>query len=167
MVDDEPRWLTPEELHAWKGLMALVMTLPPAIDAQLRRDSGLNTFEYHVLAGLSGAPNHRLPMVDLAAIAQGSPSRLSHAVSRLERDGLVERTTCYEAGRRTAARLTRAGLRVLEKAAPHHVAEARRLVVDTLTPEELRVLGEVSRKIVSVTDPHLTATLLADEAAPA
>src|SRR5690349_1125748 len=104
--------------------MALVMTLPPAIDAQLRRDSGLNTFEYHILAALSGAPDHRLPMVDLAAVAQGSPSRLSHAVARLERDSLVERFACTEAGRRTAAHLTPAGMRALEAAAPKHVAQA-------------------------------------------
>ncbi len=165
MVDDEPRWLTPAEQHAWKGLMALVMTLPPAIDAQLRRDSGLNTFEYHILAALSGAPNHRLPMVDLAAVAQGSPSRLSHAVARLEDDGLVERFSCTEAGRRTAAHLTRKGLRALEKAAPHHVAEARRLVVDVLDEDELQTIGRAARKIVAATDPQLWAKLLADDTA--
>ena len=41
--------------------MAMLMTLPTALDAQLKRDAGLNSFEYHVLAALSDAPDHSLP----------------------------------------------------------------------------------------------------------
>src|SRR6478609_11243623 len=80
----EDLWLSPEQLRDWKAVVGLLMTLPPALDAQLKRDTGLNNFEYHILASLSDAPTHALPMSDLASIAQGSVSRLSHAVSRLE-----------------------------------------------------------------------------------
>ena len=148
-MSDTP-WLDDDQLRDWKSLVALVMTLPAALDAQLKRDTGLNMFEYHVLAGLSAAPDGALPMSDLAVMAQGSISRLSHAVRRLEEAGWVERRACTEAGRRTAAWLTEAGRRKIEESAPSHVREARRLVVDALTPEQLRALGEAARTITAL-----------------
>ena len=41
-----PPWLDADERHAWMSLIAMLMSVPPAIDAQLKRDSGLNFFEY-------------------------------------------------------------------------------------------------------------------------
>jgi DNA-binding MarR family transcriptional regulator len=152
--DDVP-WLDAAQLRDWRALMGLVMTLPPALDAELKRDAGLNSFEYHVLAALSEAEDEALPMSELAVLSRGSRSRLSHAVSRLESAGWVERRACAEAGVRTAAHLTPAGRRKLEASAPGHVREARRLVVDNLTPEQLAALGEAARTIVRLTAPEL------------
>jgi DNA-binding MarR family transcriptional regulator len=149
--DDVP-WLSLEQQRDWRALVALFMTLPSALDAQLKRDAGLNAFEYHVLAGLSEAPSRALVLTDLAVYAQGSLSRLSHALTRLERSGWVERRSCADrGGRRTEARLTDAGLARLEEIAPGHVREARRLVVDVLTPEQLAALGDAARAITAAT----------------
>lgn len=150
-MSDEP-WLDDDQLTDWKSLVGLVMTLPAALDAQLKRDTGLNMFEYHVLAALSEAPHGALPMSDLSVLAQGSPSRLSHAVSRLEGAGWVERRACVEAGRRTAAHLTPAGRAKIEEAAPSHVREARRLVVDRLSADQLTHLGQAARTVVEAID---------------
>ena len=46
-------WLDDDEITAWIRLAALLELLPTALDAQLRRDSGLSHFEYYVLAMLS------------------------------------------------------------------------------------------------------------------
>jgi hypothetical protein len=51
--------------------------------------------------------------------------------------------------------LTDAGRRTLEEAAPGHVREVRRLVVDVLTPEQFAALGAAARAIVAVADPEL------------
>ncbi|THV40181.1 MarR family winged helix-turn-helix transcriptional regulator [Glycomyces buryatensis] len=153
-TDDVP-WLTPAQLEEWVALATLITTLPSALDAQLKRDAGLNSFEYHVLVRLSDSPHGVVPMSDLAVMAQGSPSRLSHAVTRLERAGYVERMACKEADRRTAAVLTEAGRKKLEEAAPGHVREVRRLVVDVLTPEQLAALGDAARVIVKMTAPEV------------
>jgi DNA-binding MarR family transcriptional regulator len=163
IMTDEPRWLTPAQLREWTSLMALLMTVPAALDAQLKRDAGMNTFEYHVLVSLAAAPDNVLAMTDLAILANGSPSRLSHAVGRLERAGWVERGACAEAGRRTAARLTPAGMKKLEECAPGHVREVRRLVVDAIPAEQLEALGTAARAVVASTDPtafeHLARSL--------
>lgn len=152
-MTDDVTWLSDDQLVDWKSLVALVMTLPPALDAQLKREAGLNSFEYHVLAALSEAPDRWLLMSDLAGLAQGSPSRLSHAVGRLEEAGWVVRRSCPGAGRRVEAHLTDAGRDKIEDVAPGHVREARRLVVDVLTPEQLAALGEAARLIVATIDP--------------
>jgi DNA-binding MarR family transcriptional regulator len=150
-TDRDVPWLSDEQQLDWAALMALVMTLPPALDAQLKRDAGVNSFEYHVLARLSMAPGRRLVLSELAEQAQGSLSRLSHALTRLERAGWVERRACNEPGRRVEARLTDAGMAKLEAIAPGHVREARRLVVDVLTREQLAALGDAARAITAVT----------------
>jgi len=144
-LDDTP-WLDDAQLQEWRSVMGLLMLLPSALDTQLKRDSGINNFEYHVLVGLS-ASGGALPMSELADMAQGSRSRLSHAVSRLEAAGFLERRECVEAGRRTAAHLTEAGRLKLEEAAPGHVREVRRLLVDVLTPEQLAALGDAARAV--------------------
>ena len=148
----EVPWLSDDQQRDWRSLVALLMTLPAAMDAQLKRDAGLNSFEYHVLAALSEAPGRTLVLTDLSVLAQGSLSRLSHAVTRLERSGWVERRSCADrGGRRTEARLTEKGFAKLEQIAPGHVREARRLVVDVLTPEQLVALGHAARAITSAT----------------
>lgn len=148
---DAVPWLSEDQQQDWAALVRLVMTLPTAMDAQLKRDAGLNNFEYHLLARLSMAPGRVLVLSDLAGQAQGSLSRLSHALTRLERAGWVERRACNDRGRRVEARLTDAGMAKVEAAAPGHVREARRLVVDVLTPEQLAVLGEAACAITAVT----------------
>lgn len=158
-ADEAVPWLDDAQLYDWMSTFGLMTSLAPALDAQLKRDAGLNLFEYHVLVRLADAPGHGLPMTDLALVAQGSPSRLSHAVARLEAAGWVERQACATAGRRTAAQLTPAGLKKLEESAPGHVREVRRLVIDVLNPEQLTALGDAARSIIGQIDPGLSETI--------
>ena len=157
------RWLSPEQLGEWKSLMALLMIVPASLDAQLKQDAGLNLFEYHILVELADAPERTRVMSELAGQTRGSLSRLSHAVSRLEAAGWVERRACGGAGRRTEAILTAAGWRKLRQAAPGHVREARRLVIDALTAEQLEGLGEAARSILAVAGPEIAAALTGSE----
>jgi DNA-binding MarR family transcriptional regulator len=148
--DVDVQWLSPDQQREWRAMLALIMTLPPALEAQLKRDAGMNMFEYQVLAALSEAPDRTARLSTLAGLAQGSLSRLSHAITRLERSGWVERRTFTDrAGRRTEARLTDVGFAKLEEVAPGHVREARRLVVDALTSAQLTALGDAARTITA------------------
>lgn len=152
------QWLDAEEMTAWIRLMALMEVLPSAIDAQLKRDSGMNRFEYMVLAGLSDSPDHTMPMSDLALMASGSLSRLSHALGRLEAKGWVERRP-VGVGRRVDVVLTEAGAAANAAAAAAHVREARRLVIDALTRQQLTRLGQSARAIVTVIDADVAAAI--------
>ncbi|WP_110180961.1 MarR family winged helix-turn-helix transcriptional regulator [Nocardioides solisilvae] len=148
-ADDAP-WLTPAQQQEWRALVHLLATLPPALDAQLKRDAGLNFYEYQVLGVLAMADDCTRGLSELAILSAGSPSRLSHALTRLEKAGWVERRP-GDFGRRMQARLTAAGQEMLDDVAPAHVREARRLVVDVLTPEQLTALAEAARAITAVT----------------
>jgi DNA-binding MarR family transcriptional regulator len=134
--------------------LAILMTkLPAALDRQLQSEANISHFEYVVLSGLSGAPQHTLRMSDLAELANGSLSRLSHAVKRLERRGWVRREPCPEDGRFTNAILTDDGYAKVVATAPGHVRTVRALVVDTLSPTQLRQLRDIGQRILRRIDP--------------
>lgn len=145
--DDVP-WLDPEEQATWLGLVGVLVRLPAALDAQLRRDAGLSHFEYQILAGLSMTDGRALPMSDVADFTQSSLSRLSHACRRLETQGWLTRSADPADGRVTVARLTDAGLAKVVDTAPGHVREVRRLVFDPLSRRQTTQLGAAADRIV-------------------
>lgn len=153
-------WLTGDERPAWMTLIALLMSLPTAIDAQLKRDAGLNFFEYSILTALSRPPGRPVRMNALAQFAGGSASRLSHAVSRLERQGWVRREVQHNSEVRcTEAVLTEKGFAALAAAAPDHVREARRLVFDPITPEQVEQLQQITRRLLEAASPEVATAL--------
>jgi DNA-binding MarR family transcriptional regulator len=148
--DAEPRWLSADEQAAWRQLVHLLFRLPSALDAELQRDAGISSFEYMVLSGLSEAENRTLRMSDLAVMAAGSLSRLSHVVSRLEKRGWVRREPCPGDGRFVNAVLTDDGWDKVVATAPSHVESVRRLVVDVLSARDLSALGGACGQILDV-----------------
>ena len=151
---EEPlvRWLTDAEVDSWLSVVRLITWLPWSIDQQLQRDSNLRMVEYQVMARLSQSPERTLRMSSLADLANASLSRLSHLVKRLEERGLVRREPDPADGRFTNAILTDKGLQTLAEAAPGHVPQVRSLVIEVLSPEQLRWLGLVADRIVSRID---------------
>lgn len=145
----EPRWLDGDEQRAWLGLVVMMSSLDAALDSQLRRDSGITHGTYLVLAALSAAPGRTLRMAELAQVTHGSQSRLSHAVARLEDQGWVERTQTADDRRIVHATLTEDGLTLLRSAAPGHVAQVRRVLIDRLTAEQIGQLAAVTEAAIA------------------
>ena len=152
-AEEQPvRWLTVAEVDSWLSVVRLMTWLPWSIDQQLRHDSNLGMVEYQVLARLSESPERTLRMSLLADLANSSLSRLSHLVKRLEDRGFVRREPDPSDGRFTNAILTGKGFETLAEAAPGHVAHVRSLVIDVLSPEQLRRLGLAADRIMSRID---------------
>jgi DNA-binding MarR family transcriptional regulator len=143
------RWLSEEEQRIWRLFLQACESLFAATEAQLLRDSGLPHGYYEILVHLSEAPNRALRMTQLARASTYSKSRLSHAVARLEERGWVQRRDCPTDRRGQIAQLTDEGFAVLAAAAPGHVGQVRRSLLDALTPEQLLQLGEISAAIVA------------------
>lgn len=152
-VPGEPRWLNADEQHAWMTLTSLMIRLESALDAQLRRDAGIRHFEYGVMAALSQSPDRTLRMSTLASVADGSLSRLSQVVSRLEKKGWVHRSPDPGDGRYTLATLTDAGNEKVVATAPGHVAEVRRLVFDGITKTQTQQLTIIGQRILNAISP--------------
>jgi DNA-binding MarR family transcriptional regulator len=146
------KWLAAAELDSWLSVVRMLSWLPWSIDQQLQRDSRLRMVEYQVLAMLSTSPERTMRMSSLAEVTNASLSRLSHLVKRLEARGLVRREPDPTDGRFTKAILTEKGFRTIAEAAPGHVSHVRSLVIDVLSPEQLRRLGRDADRIVSRID---------------
>lgn len=161
-------WLSHGQLRDWASLVGVLMTLPGKLDAQLKQAGGINFYEYSVMVSLAEAPGRVSVMSDLAIEARGSLSRLSHAVSRLEAAGWVERRSCGGAGRRTEVLMTETGWQELQRIAPGHVEQVRRLVIDAMGADQLEQLGSAARLIVAAANPVAAETLAAaiDRAKP-
>ena len=153
---DEPHWLDERELGAWMALMQVLVALPAKLDAQLRADSRLRLYEYHVLAALSDQPTRSIGMKALSVVTNGSMSRLSHVVSRLEDRGWVERRPHPTDGRLTEAHLTDEGHRTIADAAPAHVESARALVIDRLTTQQVSQLRDICQTIATGLDDNMS-----------
>lgn len=139
---DEVRWLSLQQQEHWRAYLTGTARLTEALGRQLERDSGLSISEYEVLVRLSEAPGRTLRMSLLADELAHSRSRITHTVRRLEAGGLVERQACEADGRGVNCAMTDVGYARLEAAAPGHVRAVRAHLVDVLTDDQLRALGE-------------------------
>jgi DNA-binding MarR family transcriptional regulator len=137
------RWLDEDEQRTWRNFLAATQLINEALDRQLQRDASMPHTYYVILVALSEAPERSMRMSELAARAQSSQSRLSHAVARLEERGWVRRERCPADRRGNLAVLTGDGFAALAAAAPGHVEEVRRSLFDALTQEQVRRLDEI------------------------
>jgi DNA-binding MarR family transcriptional regulator len=141
------RWLTPVELDAWRSFLRAHARVTRLLDAELTAECDLPLGSYEVLVHLVEAPDRRLRMTELADRVLLSRSGLTRLVDRMEREGLIERQSCPTDLRGTLAVLTEAGYERLRGAAPTHLRGVREHLVDQLTPDELRVLGEALGRV--------------------
>jgi DNA-binding MarR family transcriptional regulator len=129
-------------------LLAFSMLMPSALDEALRAEANLPLFEFTVLAVLARAPERTATMSRVAESTHSSPSRLSHAASRLEARGLMERGACATDRRSVNARLTDAGALAVECAIPVYNAHLNRLVVDRLCESDQGDLARLLRRLL-------------------
>ncbi|MGI5456042.1 MarR family winged helix-turn-helix transcriptional regulator [Streptomyces sp. CA-249302] len=141
------RWLTPEEQRAWRAYIAAAHLLEDALDRQLQQDAGMPHLYYSILANLSDEPDHRLRMTDLAERTKITRSRLTYAVTRLEKDGLIRRENCQWDKRSSFAALTDEGMAALERTAPGHVETVRAFLFDHLSEEQVGQLEEIFTQV--------------------
>src|SRR5690348_5045689 len=146
------KWLDDEEMRAWHAFLAASALVDRRLDQQLKEDAGISHLQYEILVRLSARCDHEMRMTELAGALLNSKSGLTYQVSQLEKAGLVRRRACTSDDRAIYAVLTPAGKKLLDRAAPGHVALVRELLIDVLTPEQLEALAdglsEASRRIL-------------------
>jgi DNA-binding MarR family transcriptional regulator len=139
----EPRWLDEKEQRAWRAFIAAQRVVNGRIEQQLQRDAGMPHTYFEILVRLSDASDGRLRMSELALSTQGSRSRLSHAVNRLEQVGWVRREGVESDRRGQVAILTEEGRQKLKDTAPGHVETVRQAVFDALSSEQVEQLRDI------------------------
>ncbi|WP_120338358.1 MarR family winged helix-turn-helix transcriptional regulator [Cryobacterium soli] len=148
----DPSGLSGDRLAAWASIATLLERLPAALDAQLQRDSGLTHYEHGLLFALDSAPGRTLRMSVLAGYASSTLSRLSRAISRLEKKGWVRREVDPADGRFTLAILTHTGHALVAASTPAHHALVEELVFGSLTAAQVRQLAAISGRIATTID---------------
>jgi len=142
MPANEPKWLNPREMKAWRSYIIASRRLLDALDSDLDGHD-LSMADYEVLAQLSDAPDRRMRMTELAEIAMLSKSRLSHRMKVMEKAGWVRREACPEDKRGSFAVMTEKGWRAIVKAAPDHVTSVRNRFVDNLNVKDQEELAKI------------------------
>ncbi|GAA4551609.1 MarR family transcriptional regulator [Streptomyces collinus] len=142
------RWLTPEEQRAWRGFVRLHERLGGRLGRLLQSESKVSPADYAVLVHLTDSPEGRQRHQDLARALEWEKSRMSHHIARMAGRGMVVREECPEDGRGAFVVITDAGREAIEAAAPRHVEAVRELFLDHVTPAELRVLTEISERVI-------------------
>ncbi len=155
----EIRWLDDDEQRTWRAFLSATRLLWAQLDRELQAEVAMPTSYYAILVLLSEAPERALRMNDLAVATQSSPSRMSHAIGRLEKAGWVRRESCPNDRRGWYAKLTDEGLATLEAAAPRHLESVRAHLFDQLSRDQLDHLREISEVLLS----HLSSLDGVDE----
>lgn len=145
------RWLDDDQQRAWRAYLRGTTRLTDRLDRDLQQRHGLSMADYEVLSILSESEDRRLRMTELADSVLFSKGRLSHAIDRLERAGMVRREDCPDDKRGIYAVLTDGGFRRLAEAAATHVAGVRDYLVDLVSGSDLQTIGrafaEVDRRL--------------------
>jgi DNA-binding MarR family transcriptional regulator len=144
-------WLTPEQRKAWVTFVLASGSVMDGLDRQLQRDAGINRSHFSILQFVSMADGSAR-MSEVAAALRFSPSRLSHAVGRLERDGWLARRPDPNDGRGQLVTITDEGQRRIERVAPLHRVHVQARVFDHLTDEQVVQLQAISDALLAGID---------------
>lgn len=139
--------LSTAELELWRSFYLMRRRLDRALDLQLQRDSDISASEYEVLISLHDAPQRRLRIKDIAQVVGWEKSRVSHLVTRMQKRGLLKKTTCDSDARSSWVGLTPGGRRAALGALRPHLAAIRRYFFDVLTESEGELLSSLSGRI--------------------
>ena len=141
-------YLSDAELDAWHGMLQFTSTTTRALDEALSASHGISVKEFDVLITLFNAPDGRLRMTELADRVVLSPSGVTHLVTRLERDGLLQRIVDENDRRSFFAALTPAGQGRLRESRPTHNEVVRNYLTRRLTANQLDAMGGLLHKIL-------------------
>ena len=149
----DTRWLDEDEQRSWRALLMGMTLLLERLDDDLQRGCDLSLVEYEILVRLSEREGRQMRMAQLADALAHSRSRVTHTVTRMEKDGLVARTSSPEDGRGVVATMTEKGWDLLVRMAPLHVTGVREHLVDLVSPEDFAAVGRVMNAVAD----HLVA----------
>lgn len=154
MTRPKQQGLSRSELKTWRRFTKGTFALFAALDRQLRDEWGLSNDDFRVLAHLSTAAESSMRMSRLAEALSFSPSRLSHAVKRLEDKEWVARDSTIEDGRGRSARLTEEGRRILKEAWPKYAQLIKKLFLDQVDDDQRHLFDGTYAKIAKASAQH-------------
>jgi DNA-binding MarR family transcriptional regulator len=139
---------------AWRALITANALVLEKIERALAGASLPPLGWYDVLLELSGAPDGRLRMHELARAVVLSRSGLTRLVDRLEGAGLLRREPDPADRRGAYAAITEAGRATLRRMWPVYAAGIAEHFGRHLTDEEARVIASALGRVAGAVRPH-------------
>ncbi|MFE3956024.1 MarR family winged helix-turn-helix transcriptional regulator [Nocardia sp. NPDC059091] len=152
--DEQLGWLSPDELRTFRAFNRAWEAAAAHLDADMERETDLPRTYFDILWRLRRAPDRSLRMSRLAEITHSKSSRITHAIGRLEADGLVRREVPPGDRRGWLAVLTDEGLRRVEQAAPVYARSVRERVLTPLTNQQRRQLTAIGEALLACLEPE-------------
>jgi DNA-binding MarR family transcriptional regulator len=129
------------ELEIWRCFLRAHATITRQLDSDLTCAHRLTLSQYEVLLHLSGAPDRKMRMSELAKRVLLTRSGVTRLVSGLEEEGLVERTSCAADARGAFARLTAPGEAKVREASGTHLKGVEELYLGRFSKRDLEKLS--------------------------
>ena len=139
--------LDDHRIEAFGMLVEAHNELLGSVTRRLQDDMGLPVPWLGVLIRLARSPGGRLRMTVLARDMTISTSGLTRLIDRVEAAGHVRREACPGDRRGLLAVLTDEGRRIVEDAAPRHIADLEEHLASALDPGELEQFTDLLRKV--------------------
>ena len=144
-ADDVPA-LDADQLDAYFALMEAVSLLQHQVEQQLRAEGDISYVQFQLLARLADA-HGPLIMTQLADGVVYSRSGLSYQADLLEKAGLITRGPSPDDERATLVTITEDGRDLIDRVLPGHVRVIRRLLIDSLSGDDLHHLGDIMTRV--------------------
>lgn len=118
---------------------------------------GMSSNEFEILIRVGRSPGQRLRMSDLATQTSLTTSGVTRVVDRLEKNGLVARTSCDSDRRGTWAAITDDGLERLDATVRDHLVDIDRWYTGILSSEQLVAVTDALRVVRDAVHPGSVA----------
>lgn len=138
-----------QDRGVWEAFSYAADRVRDALDRRVQTSAGMPPSYFELLIQLRYTPGHRLRMSELATATGSKPSRITHAVNRLERAGWITRDSHPTDGRGSTATLTEQGIEAMDAARPEYTRTVREHVLGPLTPTEQHQLRVLCEKILA------------------
>ena len=148
----QDRTLNTSQDRAWRAFVDSGTVLTEVLNRELQAHHDLSLSQYRVLELLMVAHGNCLRMSDLADGVLSSRSKLTHLIGRMERLGLVHRSTCDSDARGVVAHLTDRGVRWFENARGTYAHVVRRTFVEALSGDQLQALESLFEQVTGTLD---------------
>ena len=125
---------------AWRRFLEVHACVTRRLDAALQSRAGIALGWYDVLVHVDEAPSRRIRLRELEQSVLVSQSTVSRLAVRMERAGLLTRTTPADDRRSVEVRLTSAGTRLLRRARGVAIQEIRGGFAQGLTSDDAQEL---------------------------
>ncbi len=137
----KPGPLTLEEISRWRNFRFMVEETSLKVSREVSSATGISGGQFGILSMLSAAPSRELRQQELADAMRWDRTRLSHQLTRMEKNGLVERRKRTDEG--TMIVITSKGAKEMTRVAPTLAHAVRTHFLSKLTKKHLTQLVNI------------------------